>query len=365
MTIEQGDIEVVASEAPVETQQETAVVENDEKGEEAAPVETKAKSDFAAKLAASKAKDGEKTVVAKAEAKPSYTPNFKFKVLDKELEFEDWAKGLVKDGDTEKKVREFHEKAYGLESVKADRATLKAQLGEAATKLTEYETGINNLHAAKAKKDYDSFFEAWDIPKEDIIKYALEVVKREEDPNAKAQWENSRRAIQEQSAFETEQLCFDENAVVLFQSAFETEQQRFHQSRVEFAVEKRLFELDYELSKPDNSVFIQAYEQGSGKPGSFKEFVQQIGASVFATSKRDIPASEAVQIAIGHLRAANPMLGMKQEPTVETAQKVVSASNKPVIPNIRGSGGSPVRQAPKSIADLKARAKELEVMAAQ
>lgn len=346
MTIEQGDIEVVASEAPVETQQETAVVENDEKGEEAAPVETKAKSDFAAKLAASKAKDGEKTVVAKAEAKPSYTPNFKFKVLDKELEFEDWAKGLVKDGDTEKKVREFHEKAYGLESVKADRATLKAQLGEAATKLTEYETGINNLHAAKAKKDYDSFFEAWDIPKEDIIKYALEVVKREEDPNAKAQWENSRRAIQEQSAFETEQ-------------------QRFHQSRVEFAVEKRLFELDYELSKPDNSVFIQAYEQGSGKPGSFKEFVQQIGASVFATSKRDIPASEAVQIAIGHLRAANPMLGMKQEPTVETAQKVVSASNKPVIPNIRGSGGSPVRQAPKSIADLKARAKELEVMAAQ
>lgn len=350
MTIEQGEIEVVSTESAAPVSESASVEVSDDATEEAPAekVETKpaAKGDFASKLAAAKAKEAPAATGEKAPAKPAYNPNFKFKVLDKELEFEEWAKGLVKDADTEKKVREFHEKAYGLESVKADRTTLKTQLGETTAKLNEYETGFNNLHAAKAKKDYDTFFEAWEIPKEDIIKYALDIVKREEDPQAKAQWETSRRATQEQQVFQTEQ-------------------QRLQQSRVEFAVEKRLFELDTELSKPDNLVFIQAYETGTGKPGSFKEFVQQIGASVYATSKRDIPASEAIQIAIGHLRAANPMLGMQQAPTGEPAMKVVTPSNKPVIPNIRGTGGSPVRQAPKSIADLKARAKELEGMAAQ
>lgn len=343
MTIEQGEIEVVATEAPVESPVTQEVESDGEEVEvqEAPKEETKGKSDFAAKLAASKAKDGAKPTT---EAKPAYTPNLKFKVLDKELEFEDWAKGFIKDAETEKKVREFHEKAYGLDSVKADRTTLKTQLGETSAKLMEYQTGFNNLHEAKAKKDYDSFFEAWEIPKEDIIKYALDVVKREEDPQAKAQWEKSREAAQQQTVFQTEQ-------------------QRLSQREADFAVKERLFELNLELSKPDNAVFIQAYEAGTGKPGSFKEFVQQIGASVFATSKRDIPASEAMQIAIGHLRAANPTLGRTAE--TETAMKVVSASTKPVIPNIRGSGGSPVRQSPKTLADLRARAKELEGLSAQ
>lgn len=345
MTIEQGEIEVTATDGPVESSPTTETVEVSDAPEEPKIEASKETSEFAAKLAASKAKEGAKPGAVKAEVKPTYTPNLKFKVLDKELEFEEWAKGLVKDPETEKKFREFHEKAYGLDSVKSDRATLKTQLGETSAKLSEYETGFNNLHAAKAKKDYDTFFEAWEIPKEDIIKYALDVVKREEDPQAKAQWEKSRETAQQQTAFQTEQ-------------------QRLSQREVEFAVEKRLFELERELSKPDNSVFIQAYETGTGKPGSFKEFVQQIGASVYATSKRDIPASEAMQIAIGHLRAANPMLGMKPAET-ETTPKVVSASNKPVIPNIRGSGGSPVRQAPKTLADLRARAKELEGMSAQ
>lgn len=343
MTIEPGEIEVAATESPAEVSAATDDVGSDDGPiVEAAPVaESKpaAKNDFASKLAASKAATGEKAPAVVA--KPVYNANYKFKVLDKELEFEEWAKGVVKDSETEKKVREFHEKAYGLESVKTDRTTLKTQLGETTTKLQEYETGFNNLHAAKAKKDYDSFFEAWDIPKEDLIKYALDIVKREEDPQAKAQWEQNRQQT-------------------YAQTKYQTEQQNFEQERQKFSVEKRLFELSGELSRPDVTPFAQTYEAGTGKPGSFKEFVQQIGASVFATTGRDIPASEAVQIAMGHLRAANPTLGVQAE-NGSPALKVVQPSNKPVIPNVRGSGGSPVRTAPKSVADLKARAKEMSI----
>src|SRR5688572_23823320 len=50
-----------------------------------------------------------------------YTPNFKFKVLDKEHEIEERFRKLIKDADSEKMIRELHEKSFGIEAIKSQR----------------------------------------------------------------------------------------------------------------------------------------------------------------------------------------------------------------------------------------------------
>src|SRR5688500_2643210 len=58
-------------------------------------------------------------------AAPAYTPDFKVKIKGKEFEIDEMFRGLIKDADSEKKVKEFFEKAYGIDFVKQDRKALK------------------------------------------------------------------------------------------------------------------------------------------------------------------------------------------------------------------------------------------------
>jgi hypothetical protein len=283
-----------------------------------------------------------KETKTKAAPAPQYTPNFKFKVMDKEHEFDEWLKGVVKDPDTEKKARELYEKAYGLDSVKADRQTLKASLAEANEKVKQTEQYHNTLNSFLQSKDYDSFFENVSIPKEDIVRYALEIVKRESDPQLKAQWDNQRTAKVQGETFEQKQRELAEN----------TQQ---------FAVQQRNFELDVALSSPDIAAFSQAFDASVGKPGAFKDHVIQTGAAHSAAYRKDLSVKEAVETVMNMVRAINPSLA--QTGVQQAAKPVVAASQKPVIPTVNGSGGSPVVSKMKSFSDLKKRSAELEAQA--
>lgn len=270
----------------------------------------------------------------------SYQANYKFKVLDKEHEFDDFLKGIVKDQDTEKKVRDLYERAFGLDSVKADRQALKAQLAETNVKITETDKALATLGDYVQKGDLDSFFEAMSIPKEKVLRYALDIVQREQDPAAKAKWESDRQAASRSQYYETQN-------------------QQLQQSQQEFAVQRRVFELDNVLSRPETTPVVQAYEAGIGSPGAFREYVIRIGQA-FAAQGQDISAEQAVQEAVKHLRAVNPTLGMNHAAQQAEGPRVVMANQKPVLPNIQGRGMSAVRSTVKSIDDLKKRARELE-----
>lgn len=286
-------------------------------------------------------KAGGKTVGTEANPAEAqaYTPNHKFKVLDKEHEFDEWAKNAAKDPETEKKIREIYEKAYGIDSIKQDRHTLKSELAEAKEKIANTDRAIETIGEYAKNKDWDSFFEALSIPKNEVLQYALALVQREQmPPEQRQQWEAQRQA-QQQAKY------------------YQQQNQSLQQQQQQFQIQQRDFELNSTISKPEYVAVAEAYNAGMANPSAFRNYVIQIGQA-HAARGNDISADQAVQEAISHLRAVNPTLG--QQAVAQAAPKVVSPNSKPTIPNIQGRGTSAVKSTIRSLDDLKARAKELE-----
>jgi antitoxin component of RelBE/YafQ-DinJ toxin-antitoxin module len=261
--------------------------------------------------------------------------------LDKEHEIDDFMLPVLKDADTEKKVRELYEKAYGLEPVKADRQSLREKLQERETQFQSLESEVTQAMGFAREKDFDSFFDAVGIPKSDVLRYALELVQREQmPPEQKAAWQQQRETAQRVREYEQQN-------------------QQLMQSQQQLMVRQREFELSSALARPDVSAVAQAYETGMGNPGAFREYVIRIGQA-YAAQGQDIPAEKAVEEAVRHLRAVNPALGQQtqQQAGPQTSQ-VVSPNQKPVIPNIQGRGATPIKSTIKSLDDIKRRAAEL------
>lgn len=266
-----------------------------------------------------------------------YQPNLKFKVRQQEMEFDEWAKGAIKDSDTEKKVRELYEKAYGLDHVKEERERIRGEYETVKARDAETQKAIEALASHVKAKDYDSFFDSLGIPKEDIMRYAVEVVRREQmPPEQRQQWEASRQAQQQAKYYQEQNQTLQE-------------QQR------QFQVQQTQFQLQTEISKPEISSIANVYNANRGDPAAFESYVISIG-QMHAARGNDIPVAQAVAEAIQHLKAANPQLGVMQNAAPQS--NVVTPSNKPTLPNIQGRGVSAIKSAPKSLEDLRALARE-------
>lgn len=269
---------------------------------------------------------------------PPYQPNFKVRVMDKEYEVEDWLRSAIKNPEHEKRAKELYSAIHGIDSIKQDRQTLKSELAETKEKVARTDQALEAIGGFARANDWDSFFEVLNIPKQQILQYALQLVQREQDPAIKAQWEANRTAT---------------NAT----RHYETQSRELAVRQQQVAVQQRTFELDTTLSKPEIMSVSQAYDAGMENPGAFREFVIRIGQA-HAASGKDISATEAVTEAIKHLRAVNPSMG-QTAPAAPQSPQVVAPSNKPVLPNMGGRGTSPVRPVIKTFDDLKNRSKEL------
>ena len=268
---------------------------------------------------------------------PMYTPNLKFKVKDTEHEFDDWAKGAITDEATEKKVRDLYEKSYGLDNMKQERQGLRDELAQAQEKLTSTDRAIDTIAEYAKVKDWDSFFESLNIPKNDVLKYALELVQREQmPPEQRKQWEEGRTAQQQAKHYQEQS-------------------QQLQSERTQFQVERRESELQTEISRTGVSELAATYNAGMGSPSAFRDFVIRIGQA-YASQGNDISAEQAVKEAERQLRAVSPQQGTAAAPKGLT---VVTPSSKPVLPNIQGRGTSAIKSQVRSLDDLWAKSKEL------
>lgn len=265
-----------------------------------------------------------------------YVPNLKFKVKDTEHEFDEWVKGAVTSAETEKKVRDLYEKAYGLDTIKQERQGLRDELTHAQEKLSSTDRAIDTIAEYAKVKDWDSFFESLNIPKNDVLQYALELVQREQmPPDQRKQWEESRTA-QQQAKHYQEQA------------------QQLQAERTQFQVERRESELQQEISRTGVSELAATYNAGMENPSAFRDFVIRIGQA-YASQGNDISAEQAVKEAVRQLQAVAPQKGTAVAPKGPT---VVTPSSKPVLPNIQGRGTSAVKAQVRSLDDLRAKAKE-------
>lgn len=278
---------------------------------------------------------------------PAYSPNFKFKYrgLDKdnEAELDDLFKPLVKDAATEKKIRELHEKAYGLDFVKAERDRLKNEHQELAGYKQRMAESLGIVSGYLNKNDLESFFGAFKIPKESVLRYALQQIQLNEmNPEQRAAYETQRQEMQRASALELQN-------------------QRLQEQFSQLQVNQRTNELATVMSRAGIADAASSFDQRMGRPGAFREMVVQRGQYHALSSGVDMPAEQVVAevlAMIGHQPQAGGTQAPGGLPGVAGASAHAPAA-KPVLPNIQGKGTSPAKKVLTSTDDLRKRAAEL------
>lgn len=314
------------------------------------PVENESSDAGESKEAAASAPEGEASTGEEGSAlegsegegselgeQPAFTPNLKFKVMDSEHEVPELLRGLIVDEKSQKEVIEILEKAYGLDHVKPKHETLRSEHRELKEKWSNVETGYENLQQfVKSGKpdDFREFVKFWGIPKEILYQYAAEELQFEQaPPEVKAQLQQQRE--REEALRETQRQV-----------------QFLQQSNMQQAASVRKRELADEMAKPEVGKIASDYDAKFGA-GAFQRKVIEKGQFAYQTTRRDLPASEAVKLALADLTWNMPAPTAQKTPSAP-AVTVATQKKLPVIPNVgSGRGASPVKKQFTSIEDLK------------
>lgn len=272
---------------------------------------------------------------------PEYTPNLKFKVMDKEHEFASYLKDVIKDEKTEKEVRELYEKAYGLDIVKPKYQETRKELLDLRQEHHGVMEGINDLRLRYQRGDLDGFFDKLNIPHERVLQWAVEKAQYSQlPPEQKAQWDRNRQT--QKQAWESED------------SRRQTESSYGDQLS---QVTGELLELS--LERDEVKRFAANYDAKVGKPGAFREAVMEVGGSAWDRGHKLTPM-QAIREVMNHygkfLPTENPSPQGQGAPKGGQGQTPPAGGQRkepPVIPNVSGKTSSPTASGPKSIEDLK------------
>lgn len=370
----ENEQEVVAEAPALEVEAPAAAIDETPAGESAAeekPVKTGL--DRIAEMAAAKETPGseatdEEKELAKAGEDAGYKPNLKFKagVFNKEskaLEQKDFDidpkfHAIMKDPESEKMVRELHEKAYGLQSVK-ERFEISRQENQFLFQKTQgmvshIEDLRNTYQGAVQSGNFlklANFFKKLDIPEEHILKYALAKVQLQEAP------EEQRNAIlaQQKAENDAESLAQQQRDMV--------------EQNTQNAIQMKQMMLDHTLARVEVAPLAQAYDERVGTPGAFKELVRKEGLMAWHTEKVDLTPQQAVERAIKNygLDTGKHGLPPAKKADAETSVANPSANGKKAvvkrstqtIPNLQGRSTSPLAGKPKNLEEVVKYRKEV------
>lgn len=274
----------------------------------------------------------------------AYTPNFKYKVVDKEFEFDEWLRPVVKSKEQESKLRELYEKATGIEEVKRFRDEIRNEYhqykGNAEPVLKtineatrQYQKGLKAFESGDAKTGYAYIadaFKSLGVDKKVLQQFVYTDLQMAEMPRDQV------LAHQRQIQLERENEHYQQ----------QLEAQQEYQAQV--IRQARQSEIDIHLSKPEVSQIVQAFDQRNG-PGAFKAEVNRIGQYHFATTGKDV----GVQAAVNELVTKYGAFIQSQQPS-QPGQMQLPQGAKPVIPSIKGGGAAPVKKKVRSLEDIEA-----------
>ncbi len=244
-------------------------------------------------------------------------------------------RSLIKDADTEKQVRALFEDAGGMGHVKTRYQEL---LGKHEGVNTEHQSLMGNIADLRAdyqRGDFDSFFEKLKIPQEKIVDWLVSKVEYGKLP------EDQRRILDRNRDAD--------------RRAYETEKQS--QAREQMYLTELTQARDYAvtslLDRSETKAIADDYDARVGEPGSFRKLVIERGEAAWYRSKGqvDLTPEQAIQEALKLIGAGNPAAAGTQA----GGAPGTPATKPPVntLPNVGGRSGSPVKQKPQSLDDLK------------
>lgn len=297
------------------------------------------------------------------EGEETFTPSLKFKASNwnkesraleqKEYEIDSRFQAIMKDPESEKLVRELHEKAYGLDAVKGRYQEAKESLQEVSEENRTIKAsidGVRNIYQSAMKSGnlhkLDAFFEKLSIPQETILRYAMAKVELHE------MTPEQRNAVE--SKLEAERRAEElANQQQLRDAELSQQTQSMKNALV-----------DAVLERPAVHALVEAFDELRGKPGAFKEAVYKEGQLAWATEGVDISPQEAVKRVIENYGLEQPTPGKKaagaqQNGGTQTPGVTIGAEGKKIvrrtektIPNISGRAGSPLGGKMKSLEDI-------------
>lgn len=273
----------------------------------------------------------------------------------KEYEIDPKFHGIMKDEASEKLVRELHEKAFGLDSVKERFELTRQEAAEVRAENRQIQGTISQLRntyqtAVKTGNWHkmDSFFATLQMPQEHILQYALAKMQLAEMDPAQ------RNAIMGQ-------LTAEQQAERLTQQQADLQEQSANQQRENLTVL-----LQHTLDRAEVAPLVKAFDERVGKPGAFENLVRREGEFEFQRSGTTLQPGQAVQRVIDNLGLAKGATGAPAAQPAPQAQPAAPGNTTTivkrtanVIPNVQGRSTSPLASKPKSIDDILKHRKEV------
>lgn len=274
---------------------------------------------------------------------PAYTPNFKFKAYEKEYEVDELFRPLIKDADTEAKIKALHSKAYALDPMKekleGTRKEFDGFRGTAEPKLRAYD----QFNKILENKDWDTFFKKLGVPNEEIFGYVeKQLALMNAAPDQRAEYERNMQLRQQAYA--------QEEQIRQYQTAYEQQ-----------ATQARTMQLESLMSRPEVQRYAGAWDEKAGSIGAFRQLVVDEAVAAWHMTGQDWSAEQAVQHVINKYgKVVAGFNGQQSQPQTYGGQQQTSPQGTPpVIPNIAGRGTSPIKKVPKSLDDIKKLVSEL------
>lgn len=266
---------------------------------------------------------------AVAAAVEAYQPNYKFSVKDKEFEFDQEFKDLVKSKQVEDKLRDIYTKAYGLDSIKSERDTLKADYTRTKTEHESVLRGLETLNHFYEKNDLDNFFGSLKIPEQKIFEYALKKLEARELPKEHQAQYNMIPELQRQNYFLQQQM------------------QDFTRQQTEMQTAQARAAYEQTLQTPEVNSFVKAFEEANGQ-GSFTQEVKMRGLSFHQQNGYDAPPEQIVKEILTRFN-----FNRATQPQAVTQTAAHNSQTAPVIPVAKGGNVSTVKKRVSSIADIE------------
>jgi hypothetical protein len=287
----------------------------------------------------------EEEVVAKSfaepkaapKAAPAYQPNHKFKAMGQEKEFDEWAKKLTKDPETEKGFRELYEKAHGLEPVKQKLHRTREQLADVSDKHTRVTSFIEDSIAYRDAGDFGKLFEYWKIDPVKVAKWLSQEIEMNDASTPPHVKESYRRSVE----------------ATRRNIELERQNRQLESSHSEVAEKQLQAELHAVMSQPDVAEVQQSIDGRTGKAGTFFNMVVRHAIAVEQQEGRILSANEAVKEVMEEMGYFLKSEKAQGNPAQPKPAPIAAKTPPATLPKAPSTGGSPTKKGVTSTEDLR------------
>lgn len=269
---------------------------------------------------------------------PTYTPNFKFNVKGKEHEIDEMFRGLIKDAESEKKVKEVFEKSMGLDVVKQDRQAIKTEYEGFKTQIMPHLQTLHKFTSLRDGGNLGAAFQVAGITDDQIFEYALSRLEMEKNPHQAA-------------------LFKQNNEAALKAIDHEAELNRLRAQTQSHELMTFNQQLDHSLASVKD--LASMVDQRLSQDGAFREEVINLGVNQF-NKGINLSVEDAVSMVANKYKSLINQSTNQQAPAAPAAPAAPQAHQRPhTIPNTGTSNVSPISKKVRSISDLKGAYKDL------